>query len=128
MVLTVSIVFIIGITFYFLYINGFMWMQKKRAVTYVGSMKGNKASFTSCTGYMKRVIRFKESKTCHLLMETELSNGDVSVEILDSEKQLVANLSSHVQSGDFDVEKGKRYYLIIRFRSATGGYVLHWNQ
>lgn len=124
----IIIVLILGIVFYLLYINGFLVINAKRAVMYVGSMRGNKATFSSCTGYTKRVIRFRENKTYRLVFNSELTQGDVSAELLDSAKQLVICLNSKARSGDINVERGKRYYLIFRFKSATGNYVLSWDE
>ena len=122
------IIFIIAVIAYFLlYTNGLMWMHRKRAMFYIGSLKGNGASFSSCTGYTKRIIKFEDSRRYRLSMKTELTKGDVSVEILDSKKKLVIRLGSNSKSGSFHAEKGKRYYLVVRFKSATGKYELHWD-
>nr|MDE7297452.1 hypothetical protein [Lachnospiraceae bacterium] len=63
--------------FYLLYINGWMIINAKRAVMYIGSRRGNQATFSSCTGYIKRVVRFRESRTYHFTFEPELSAGEV---------------------------------------------------
>lgn len=127
MIKVTIILFIIGILFYLLYINGFLAIQSKRAIVYVGSLKGNRAKFVSCTGYTKRIIRFEESKTYRMALNTELSAGKLSVAILDSEKNVLFSLNRNIQNGVIYAEKGKRYYLVIRFKSATGNYSLKWD-
>ena len=124
---TIILLLIIGIVFYLVYINGFLSIQSKRAILYIGSLKGNSARFSSCTGYSKRVIRFRDSRIYCVAFDSELTKGDVSVEILNSAKQTVACLSLNTPNGRIDAEKGKRYYLLIRFQSATGRYILSWD-
>lgn len=123
---SIFLLLILGIIFYLLYINGFLTVQSKRAVLYVGSLKGNSARFSSCTGYTKRVIRFKESKVYCVGFDSKLIGGDVSAEILDSTKHTVIYLNLNTPNGNIHAEKGKRYYLVVRFHSATGSYTLSW--
>jgi len=122
----IILLLIIGIAFYLLYINGFLTAQSKRAVLYIGSLKGNSAKFSSCTGYTKRVIRFRDSRTYCVVFESVLTGGNVSVEILNSAKQTVTCLNSNTPNDNINVEKGKRYYLVVHFQSATGSYTLSW--
>ena len=124
---TIIPVLIIGIVFYLLYINGFLAIQSKRAILYVGSLKGNSARFSSCTGYSKRVIRFRDSRAYFVVFDSDLTKGDVLVEILNSAKQTVVCLNCNTPNGRINVEKGKRYYLLIHFQSATGRYTLSWD-
>ena len=124
---TIILILIIGIVFYLLYINGFLSIQSKRAILYIGSLKGNSARFSSCTGYSKRVIRFRDSRAYFVVFDSDLTKGDVSVEIVNSAKQTMICLNSSIPNGIINVEKGKRYYLLIRFQSATGRYTFSWD-
>ena len=119
----ILVVVMLGI-FIFLYSQGYMVSKSISAVTFVGSMKGNSASFSSCSGYMKRVIRFKEDCTCTFVLDAELSKGDMSVELIDSAKQKIMQLNCSNRSASIAVDKTKKYYLGINFRSATGKYSL----
>ena len=112
--------------FYVLYINGYMVLSSKRAWMYVGTARGKKASFTSCSGYTKRVIKFEEDRTYHFNLNLELSKGDVKVEILNSEKQCLLSLDQNATVGNITVEKGKRYYMLVRFQAASGQYTVNW--
>ena len=127
MIKVIIVLFIIGIVFYLSYINGILAIQSKRAIVYIGSLKGNKAKFVSCTGYTKRIIRFEENKTYRIVLNTELSAGKLSITFLDSEKNNLFSLTRNAENGVIYAEKGKRYYLIVRFKSATGNYVLKWD-
>lgn len=123
----IILLFIIGIIFYLLYINGILAIQTKRAILYIGSLRGNGAKFTSCSGYTKRIIRFEESKIYRMALNTELSAGKLWVEIFDSEKRKLFSLDRDIQNGVIIAEKGKRYYLVVHFKSATGNYSLKWD-
>ena len=85
-----------------------------------------KANFASCAGTLKRIIRFKESKTYHFELISQLSKGELFVEILDSAKQPVLRLDGNNQSADIDVNIKQKYYMVFRFHSATGKYELSW--
>ena len=121
--LIILVVVMLGI-FMFLYSQGYMVFKSISAVTFVGSTKGNSASFSSCSGYMKRVIKFKEDGTYTFVLDAELSKGDMSIELIDSTKQKIMQLNCSNRSASITVEKTKKYYLIINFRSATGRYAL----
>ena len=123
---TIVISLILAGIIYLLYINGYLVTNAKRAVVFVGSMRGNKATFSSCTGYIKRIVRFKVNKTYTFTLETELTKGEMTVDLLDSNKQEIICLNSYNRSATIAVEKYKRYYLVFRFKSATGKYVLNW--
>ena len=69
----------------------------------------------------------KSGKTYRITFEPDLTDGDISAEIYDMLKQTAVRLNSEVREGCIHAEKGKRYYLVIRFRSATGSYVLRYS-
>ena len=104
-----------------------MVTSAKTAVSFVGSLRGNKAAFSSCNGYMKRIVRFKEDKSYSFVLEAELTKGEITVELLDSAKQPIMCLSSNNPRAALALEKNKRYYLVFRFSSATGKYTLSWD-
>ena len=112
--------------FYILYINGYMVMNSKRALMYVGVAWGKRASFTSCSGYTKRVIKLDEPRTYYFDLNLELNKGDVTVEILDRQKQCLLSLDQNTAQGSINVEKGNRYYMVVRFRAASGNYAIDW--
>ena len=110
--------------FLFLYSQGYMFFKSIRAVTFVGAAKGNSASFSSCSGFLKRVIKFKEDGIYTFVLDAELSKGDLSVELEDSARQKIMQLDPSNPSASVAVEKKKKYCLVIRFKSATGRYTL----
>lgn len=116
-------IFLILVFIYALYINGVGTAGSKRAVKYIGSRNG--AQFTLCSGTLRRVIRFSESRTYQFELDCFLSHGTMSVEILDSQKNPLLILSEKNKSGSVQLTKKTRYYLATRFQKATGEYTLH---
>lgn len=110
--------------FVFLYNRGYMVAKSLSAVTFIGSSKGAGANFTSCSGYIKRIIRFRESGTLYYYLDAELSKGDILVELLDSDKQSIMKLNRENNHASITVESKKKYYLVVNFKSATGRYSL----
>ncbi|MBR2896031.1 MAG: hypothetical protein IKC03_10315 [Oscillospiraceae bacterium] len=115
-----------GVVLYLQYRNGYIHTQAKRAVMYIGSVGDKNARFISCTGYTKRVVKFRESGTICFTFQPNVSAGAVTVELLNEQKQSILNLSDTRRIADIQVEAKKRYYLVIHFQSATGSYRLEW--
>ena len=126
MVKTILILLVITAIYYILYINGYLVFNNKKALTFVGSKRGNKASFSSCTGTLKRVVKFDTDKICKVTLDCQLSKGEMSARLLDSAKREIMHLTSVNQTAAVNVEKGKRYYLVFDFKSASGSYELKW--
>ena len=110
--------------FLFLYDRGYMVINAKSAVSFIGSPKGTGASFTSCSGYTKRIVRFKADGTYTFILYADLSKGSISVELQNAAKQNVLHLDPTSRRATITVEAKKKYYLITRFQSATGCYSL----
>ena len=77
-----AIVFIsMLVLFYFLWVNGYMILNAKRALLFVGSLRGKnkcEVSFSSCSGYVKKVIKFNEVVNI-LLSWMAMSQKEVSM-------------------------------------------------
>ena len=83
MVKLIFILPLIGVLIYLLYVGGYLVINSKSAVMYIGSRRGKRAQFSGCNGYIKRVVKFKENREYHFVLSTELSKGEVSVELWD---------------------------------------------
>ena len=127
MVKMIALWLVLGVALYMLYSNGYLAMASKRAVMYVGSKRGKAAKFSSCSGYTKRIIKVQETKQYRFSLDCNLTAGTVLVEVLDASKKSILTLDETRRCADVDLEKGKRYDLIVRFKSASGDYVLDWN-
>lgn len=121
---------IIGAIYYILYLRGYMIVSAKRAVVFVGNLLGrNKCSvnFSSCNGYVKRIVRFYDDGEVRFDLEGKVTKGNVQVEILDVNKQRILLLDCGKCNDKILVQRKKRYYLILRFENATGELRLNWN-
>lgn len=121
------ILFIIG--FYFLYVNGYLTINSKKAIRFIGSIRGNGrcvARFKSCDGYLKRVVRFKENRTYNFFLDCEMYKGYMTVELWDKNKHKLICLKDNMQNAGVNVQKKKSYYLIFRFKAATGSFDFSW--
>ena len=127
MVKMIALWLVLGVALYMLYSNGYLAMASKRAVMYVGSKRGKAAKFSSCSGYTKRIIKVQETKQYRFSLDCNLTAGTVLVEVLDASKKPILSLDETHRCAAVDMEKGKRYNLIVRFKSASGDYVLDWN-
>lgn len=125
MIKTISLFAVIGIVMYLLYINGYMMLNNKKALTFIGSQRGRKASFSSCDGRMKRVVRFEESRNYAFSLDLQLSKGEMQVELLDG-KDVLIHLDADKPTGCTEITANKRYYLVYRFAKATGKYELKY--
>ena len=127
MIKMIALWLVMGVGFYLLYRNGFLVMNSKKAVMYAGSKRGKAAKFSSCSGYTKRIMKVQESKQYRFMFDCNLTAGTVSVEVLDASKKPILSLDETHRCAAVDLEKGKRYNLIVRFKAASGDYVLDWN-
>ena len=116
---------LLGGVMYLLYINGYMVMSRKRALTFIGSQRGKKASFTACNGYIRRVFKVKESRKYVFSLDLQLSKGEMQVELLDG-KDVIIHLDADKPTEYAEITADKRYYLVFRFAKATGKYELKY--
>ena len=117
-----------GIVMYLLYINGWMILNSKSAVTFFGSKGGKSASFSGCSGSVRRIVRFPGDGVYSFVLDCALTRGDMTVSLLGPDKKELLCLSSSDPERAVCIEKKKRYTLVISFRSATGRYDLHWDR
>ena len=118
---------VMGIVMYLLYRNGWMILSSKSAVTFIGSNRGKSATFSGCSGSIKRIVRCTEDREYHFSLDAALTKGDMSVSLLGPDKRELLQLTESMPQGSVTLEKGARYTLVLRFRSATGRYALQWN-
>lgn len=117
--------------FYILYSNGYMPVKSMGALYFVGTMGAGtnqcSASFKACTGQIKRVLRFRQSKTVNFTFKGNICKGDVEAFLLNRDQSVVLMMNSDCPEGTVQVLNGPWYYLVIRFNNAEGDYTLQWN-
>lgn len=118
------------ILFYIIYINGYMVINAKRAVTFIGSLgrmeNRCKAVIVSCNGWMKRVIRFRQLREYHFKLDYRITEGAFHIEIQNKNKEVILLLDEMNKEGSIKVDKKERYYLVLKFENASGEYELSW--
>ena len=125
----VAIPFIlIFLLIFILYMNGFIPITVKSSVMFIGGLNGKKARFTSCNGYMKRIVKLKTGRKYRFSLNSKLVNGSMAAELIGYNKQRVLLLNEFISQEKLSVDRTGRYTLILRFHSATGEYELNWNE
>ena len=118
-----AIVFIsMLVLFYFLWVNGYMILNAKRALLFVGSLRGKnkcEVSFSSCSGYVKKVIKFNESREYTFKLDGDVSKGSIHVIVENKNKETILDLLT--------VDEKCRYYLMLKFEKADGKIKLQWD-
>ncbi|MBQ7098262.1 MAG: hypothetical protein IJO05_00880 [Oscillospiraceae bacterium] len=117
---------VMGVGMYLLYISGWMVLSSKSAVTFVGSRGGKAASFSGCSGSVRRIVRFSEDRVYTFMLDCALTKGSVTIVLLDPDKKEVLRLSGEQPNMAVALERNKRYTLVVRFEAATGRYGLSW--
>ena len=108
--------------FLILYDQGCMVINSKTAASYIGSPRGTGAQFISCNGSIKRIVRFKAAGTYTFVLNAELSKGDMSLELQNSAREPIMHLDPAHPTATIAVERKKKYYLITKFKNATGSF------
>ncbi|MEM1485564.1 hypothetical protein V6615_11895 [Oscillospiraceae bacterium PP1C4] len=117
------------ILFYILWIKGYLVVNTKRAILFVGSLRKKsrcKIRFLSCSGVAKKVLNFSEVRSYTFNLDSKITKGNVSIEILNKHKDIKLELKPSVTTGTLFVEEKEMYYLIFKFDKADGEYELTW--
>lgn len=68
----------------------------------------DRAALNDCTGWVRHMGRFYESKTYVFVLDTQLSKGDVEVLLLDRKKQPLLKLGKQCPSRTIDLDGKSR--------------------
>ncbi|MBE6878890.1 MAG: hypothetical protein E7488_06990 [Ruminococcaceae bacterium] len=126
---TLTILAVVGVTVYLLYTNGYITIQNKKALMFVGKHgfmdKRCSAKFSSCTGRIKKIIIFKENRPYRFNLNCTLEKGEIKVTVRNTQKQDILVLTPEKPDGVINPDIGK-YYLEIEIYKAYGSYELTW--
>lgn len=128
-VLIVIIIFILlAPVLYFLWINGYMSLNVKRAMLYIGKRGKNYrgATVDSCSGYVKTVFKVKESRNYQFALDLTQEKGNIFVEIHGSNKECAEIFDYNNKEKTIFLDCNKRYYLKFNYKQATGNVKLSW--
>ena len=106
-----------------LYYYGLISLDVKRCSMFIGSMRGDHARFRRCTGHIRRRLLFRKSCKLTISLQLALTEGDVTVEILDGGRPK-ARLDAEHPDAVLQIPAGAQYVQIIRLDGASGEYTL----
>ncbi|MCH5280127.1 MAG: hypothetical protein J1E61_01560 [Lachnospiraceae bacterium] len=126
--LSIAIVVAVFAVIYILYCQGFAVLRRTAAIIFVfrHGKNADRATLDSCTGWVKHVGRFRESKTYEFFFDAQLSKGNVEVILLDRKKQQLMKLNPQSIICKIELDARNRYYLCWEFKDATGKCELRW--
>lgn len=120
--------------FYILYRNGFGVVNGKSALFYMSFPRWGKRKntieekFSSCNGYVKRVIRLSPGKRYQFVFSSNTTKGSVFVEIYGGKKELIAQLNGKQPCTVISTEKCTRFPVVTKFVRADGACKLTWKE
>ena len=124
--MTAAFLLLLGGGLWWLYASGRIAVQSKRAMMFMGSIRGEKARFSGCTGYVMRRFPVKESRMYRFELSMQLSSGEAWLELQDRNKETLLRLDRRNSSGEAVLERGGKYRLVMRYNSASGEHRLTW--
>lgn len=81
---------------------------------------------SSCSGWLRHMGRFHESRIYHFALDTKLTWGYAEVQLLDQKKKLLCTLNARHPNHSIFLHRQKRYYLKWTFQRVSGQCVLTW--
>lgn len=123
------ILLLLPVIYYVLYNNGYMVSGSKSAKVFVGKNRGTNAywmQFVECSGELKRMVRFRQSKEYKFYLNANITVGMVAIEILDKEKQVVLRLTPEQPEARMMADCTQKYYTVYKFENASGAYEMTW--
>lgn len=129
---TIILVMLCLVGSYLLYSNGYLLVQSKSAVTFMGNLSGGKNhcwfTFTRCSGRVYRVLKVKESGIYRFDLDTNLANGTVRFQVLNAGKLPLLTLDPDLGRGRVVLEPKQRYYIQMQFIRASGDCRAVWEK
>lgn len=86
----------------------------------------DRAALDSCSGWIKYMGSFHESRTYDFALALHLSKGNAEVILLDAKKRQLLKLNRQSPAGTIALDAKNTYYLRWEFKGATGKCELHW--
>lgn len=119
---------VFAVFIYLLYRQGFAVTKSIAAILFIfrPERQADRVSLDTCTGWVRHVGRFHESRIYEFHLNCQLSNGDAEATLLNSQMQALLHLSRNQPTEVIELEKKSRYYLQWDFQCATGKCELCW--
>ena len=92
----VLIFLVVCLLFYMLWISGYLIINQKRALLYFDcrgkDSTSRKITFSSCTGYTKRVLNLSKNHSYQFSFFSDITKGTAIAEIQDKNKNVLFSL------------------------------------
>lgn len=113
-----------------LYRRGIAVTKSIQAISFVflPGRGADKAILDTCTGWVRHIGRFGESRTYTFFLDDHLLRGSAEVLLLDGKKQPLLKLNRQSLAGRVDLNRKNRYFLRWEWKGATGRCALHWER
>ena len=122
--LIVLILVVLCLLLHVLKINGFLFISKKKAKLFIcRPIKNEKRlniKFAACTGYLRKVMRFKEERKYEISFTGEVRSGSCVLELLNSNKSVVLTKNLNEEATLYLPDLTQKYMLSINFENADG--------
>ncbi len=129
LLVAVAAILLILALFYLLWINGHMLFNRKRAGLFTASFPEKnrcQATFSACSGYVKKVIKFGQKRRYAFCFSGQISKGCASVCVENQHKETLLHLTPDQPTGWLDVQAKNRYILVLKFEKAAGKLQIEW--
>lgn len=128
MLIYLTFIPLIGVLFFLLYREGLMVTKRIAAVLFVfrSGKQGDSASLDSCSGWVRHMGRFRESRIYTFQLDCRLSKGSAVVTLLDRRKRELLRLNQDSPAEEIELSENGRYFLRWEFQKATGNCELRW--
>ena len=130
----VFIFVIIESIIYLLYIKGYLIINIKSALFYVGTPRIGKnknclgARFSKCNGCIKRMIRLKPNTTYQFTYISNIEKGKVSINIYDKNKKILVIFDDQHSNQKIMTKQQKLFQFTTNYMHADGDYSLTWKE
>ncbi len=86
----------------------------------------DRVKLDSCSGWVRHMGQFRQSRTYEFSFEARLSKGEAEVSLLDRDKRPLLKLNRKCPTDTIKLEE--RYDLRWEFQNATGQCELSWRE
>ena len=128
----VLIFLVVCLLFYMLWVSGYLIINQKRAILYFDrrgkDSNSRKITFSSCTGYTKRVLNLSKNHLYQFSFSSDITKGTAIAEIQDKNKNVLFSLDNIHPVQNLDTSQISRYYLVFHFQKADGTICLEWKE
>lgn len=125
LVLALAVLLLLSLLIWVLYRNGYLVIQNKTAVSFAGSFRGTRASFSGCTGTLRRIVNLDAGEH-RFELAVELKKGEFSIELWNEQATSLLTLTQDAPTAVITLGQAARCTMVVSFEKATGKYAVAW--